>query len=120
MPWGEGPGELPPLREVNGLALVHMAAEARVHHLVGADELEVGQARDCWHQFADLMRDAADSAADLDVADRATLARSVDAAIADLKAVRARVLAGSAGQILYVAVLPRGCRRDPRLLFARS
>jgi hypothetical protein len=64
------------------------------------------------------MRDVADSAADLDEADRSALAVQVDAAIAELRAAGARVVAGSGGAILYVAVLMRDRRRDPRFLFA--
>jgi proline dehydrogenase len=121
MPWGKGPGELPPLRVVNGTTLVQLARTARVHHLVGADELTEDEAtREAWHDFADLMRDVADSAAELGQEDLTALAGQVDSLIAALRGVGARVVAGAAGIILYVAVLPRGYRRDARLLFARS
>jgi hypothetical protein len=50
-------------------------------------------------------------------ADRVALAAQVDAAIAGLKAAAAEVLAGMAGQILYVAVVPRGYGRGLRFLF---
>ena len=62
----------------------------------------------------------ANGAADLEAADRAGLAEQVDAWIADLKIAGAKVLAGTAGAILYVAVVPRGWRRDLRGLFARG
>jgi hypothetical protein len=95
-------------------------AATQVHHLVGADELDESEAREGWHHFADLMRDVADSAADLGAADRARLAEQVQAAIHDLQAAGARVLTGAAGAILYVAVKPRGWQRDLRRLFARG
>ncbi len=96
-----------------------MAAAAAVHQVVGADELERDEARqDAWHTFADLMRDVADCAAGMDEPDRAALAAQVDAALADLRRVRAKVLAGTGGAILFVAVVPAGARRDLRLMFA--
>lgn len=97
-----------------------MMARARVHRLVGADELEAGEAREAWHDFADLMGDAIDSMPDLDEADRIALARTMQLAIAELRRVGARVVAGEAGRILFVAVLPVGYSRDPRMLFARA
>jgi hypothetical protein len=119
VPWGEGPGALPPMRAADGAALVQMAAAASVHEIAGADELEHDEARqDAWHTFADLMRDVADCAAEMGDADRAALARSVDEAMADLRRVRARVVAGLGGAILFVAVVPSGYRRDLRFLFA--
>jgi hypothetical protein len=90
-----------------------------VHHVVRADELDAGDARKVWHGFADLVQDTTDSAAGLDSAGRAALARRADAAIRDLQAAGARVLACGAARVLYVAVLPKGLRRDVRLLFAR-
>lgn len=106
------------MRATTGEALVRMAADAAVHRIVGADDLEGEQAEDAWHTFADLMRDVFDSAAELDERDRLALAAQVDDAIADLRRVRARVVAGSAGTVLFVAVLPIGLRRDARHLFA--
>jgi hypothetical protein len=106
------------MRATTGEALVRMAADAAVHRIVGADDLDTEEARDAWHTFADLMRDLFDSAAELDEADRRALAAQVDAAVADLRRVRARVVAGSAGTVLFVAVLPMERRRDARHLFA--
>jgi hypothetical protein len=118
MPWGEGPGWLPPLRAVDGAELVRLVAETRVHELVAADEVDEGPARECWREFADLMRDVVDGLPDGE--DRAALPRTCDAAIADLRAFGVRVVAGAAGGILHVAVLPQGWRRDPHYLFARG
>jgi hypothetical protein len=120
MPWGEGPGWLPKMSEVSGDALVRLAAEAKVHHVAGAHELDAGPAEPWWHHFADLMRDTADSAAELGNTDRVALAEQADEAIVELKHAGAKVLAGSAGGILYVAVVPHRWRRDLRLLFAGS
>jgi DNA end-binding protein Ku len=120
MPWGEGPGPLPPLRPVNGQTLVRLVIQTQVHHVTAADEVGEGEAHDAWHDFADLMRDVADSVADLDAADRGALGRQVDAAIAELHQAGARVIGGVAGAILYVAVLPKGYRRNARVLFAAS
>jgi hypothetical protein len=103
---------------LDGAAIVRLAAAAKVHHLVGADELGRGVAREAWHAFADLMGDVAAGAADLGDASRAALAARLDAAIADLEAAGARAIVGAGGGILYVAVLPRGRKRDPRFLFA--
>jgi hypothetical protein len=61
-----------------------------------------------------------DRAADLDAADREALGLQLDLVIRVLRHVTARVIAGAAGTILYVAVLPKGCRRDARLVFAAS
>ncbi|HEV7263309.1 MAG TPA: SOS response-associated peptidase family protein [Falsiroseomonas sp.] len=121
MPWGEEPGQLPPMRMATGAALVRMAAEAKVHQVVGADELEWDpETQDAWHSFADLMREVADSAAEFDEADRTALADQVDAAIADLRRLRAKVVAGTGGGIMFVAVLPVGDRRDMRAMFASA
>lgn len=118
MPCNGDPGRLPPMRAADGATLVRLVAAATVHHVVGADELDVGERRGPWHAFADLMADVAGAAADLGDAERGALACHVDAAIADLGAVGARVAAGAGGGIVYVAVLPRGRRCDPRFLFA--
>ncbi|MFL5333772.1 MAG: hypothetical protein ACJ8H8_11465 [Geminicoccaceae bacterium] len=120
MPWGEGPGRLPPLRAVDGTTLLRLVAETRVHHVTAADAVEEGPARETWHDFADLMRDLGDSLEDLDEADRAPLAEQLDLLIAALRRHGVRVVAAAAGPILYVAVLPRGYRRDASLLFAAS
>jgi hypothetical protein len=89
-----------------------------VHQVAAADEVGEGVTQEAWHDFADLMRDVADSVADLDLADRDTLGQQVDGAIGALRNAGARVVAGAAGAILFVAVLPRGYRRDTRMLFA--
>ena len=96
----------PALRAADGATTVRLAAEASGHDVVGADELSAGEAR---HEFADLMRDVADSAADLAAEDRAVLAEQLDQAIADLETAGARVVAGAGagGGVLHVAVLPR-------------
>jgi hypothetical protein len=120
MPWGEGPGRLPPLRPVDGPALVRLVIANRVHHVTAADEVGDGAAQEAWHDFADLMRDVTDVAADLDAADLEALGLQLDLAITELQHVGARVIAGAAGTILYVAVLPKGYRRDARLVFAAS
>src|SRR5690349_18654011 len=120
VPWGDGPGRLPPMHEVDGAALVALAAVAQIHHVTGTDDLNQGPAEACWHHFADLMRDIADSAAELGEEDRGVLAKQADEAITELKQVGVKVLAGGAGRILYVAVVPRGWRRDLRLLFVGS
>jgi hypothetical protein len=114
MPWGEGPGWLPPLRPVDGAALVRLVTGTQLHQVTAADEVGEGEAQEAWHDFADLMRDVADSAADLDAADQDALSRQVDGAIAGLRHAGARVIAGAAGAILYVAVVPKGYRRDAR------
>jgi hypothetical protein len=106
------------MREVDGSTLVALAAAAHVHHVTGADDLNEGSAEACWHHFADLMRDIADSAAELGEDDRAILARQADDAIAALRIAGAKVLASGAGAVLYVAVVPRGWRRDLRPLFS--
>ena len=85
---------------------------------MGADELSAGEAREAWHEFADLMRDVADSAADLDAEDRAVLAEQLDRAIADLEAVGARVVAGVGRGVLHIAVLPERRKRDMRFFDA--
>jgi hypothetical protein len=104
----------------NGEMIVRMAAEAVVHQVVGVDELEREPAQDAWQTFADLMRDVADSAVEFDEADRTVLAAQVDAAIADLRKVKARVVAGMGGGILLVAVMPISDRRDLRVVFATN
>ena len=104
----------PALRAVDGATIVRLAAEASAHDVVGADELSTGASREAWHDFADLMRDVADSAAELDDADRAVLARQVDRAIADLEATGARVIAGAGSGVLHIAVLPQRCRAGAR------
>jgi hypothetical protein len=92
---------------------------ARVHHLVGADELgEEDAMREAWHDFADLMRDVTDSAAELEPADLTALAGQLDGLIISLRDSGAKVVAAAAGPILYVVVLPNGYRRDVRLLVA--
>jgi hypothetical protein len=107
------------MRPTTGEALVRMAAEAVVHQVVGSDDLERDEATaDAWHTFADLMRDVADSAAEMGDGDRDALAEQVDAAIADLRRMKARVVAGMGGGILFVAVVPLRERRDMRFLFA--
>jgi len=118
MPWGEGPGGLPPMRRVTGRDLVRMAAEARVHQVVGADELEAEATEEAWHAFADLMRDVADNASELDENDRLVLARAVDDAVAELRALGVRVLAGAGNGVMLVAVVPAGSRRDLAAMFA--
>jgi hypothetical protein len=118
MPLGEGVGRLPPLRPVDWPTLVRLVTETRVHHVVAAGEIGTGKAQEAWHDFADVMRDVADSAADLDAEDRRALAMQVDASLAGLHQAGGRVIAGAAGAILYVAILPKGYRRDTRVLFA--
>jgi hypothetical protein len=106
----------PALGAVDGAMIVRLAAEASGHDVVGADELSAGEAREAWHEFADLMRDVADSAADLDEEDRAVLAEQPDRTIADLEAVGARVVAGAGRGVLHIAVLPKRRNRDTRFL----
>ena len=108
----------PALRAGDGATIVRLAAEASGHDVVGADELSAGEAREAWHEFADLMRDVADSAADLDAEDRAVLAEQLDRAIADLEAAGARVVAGVGRGVLHIAVLPKRRRRDMRFFDA--
>jgi hypothetical protein len=108
----------PALRAVDGATIVRLSAEASGHDVVGADELSTGEAREAWHEFADLMRDVADSAADLDQEDRAVLAEQLDRAIADLEAAAARVVAGTGRGVLHIAVLPKRRRRDTRFFDA--
>lgn len=57
------------------------------------------------------MLDVADSAADLDDADRVVLPSQVDRAVAELEAAGARVVAGAGG-----GVLARARGRDARIL----
>jgi hypothetical protein len=108
----------PALRAVDGATIVRLSAEASGHDVVGADELSTGEAREAWQEFADLMRDVADSAADLDDEDRAVLAEQLDRAIADLEAATARVVAGTGRGVLHIAVLPKRRRRDTRFFDA--
>jgi phosphoserine phosphatase len=104
---------------VNGTTLLHLARTTCVHHLVGVDELgEDDATRAARHDFADLMRDVTDSAADLEPADLTALAEQLDGLITSLRDSGAKVVAAAAGPILYVAVLPKGYRRDVRLLVA--
>jgi hypothetical protein len=125
MPWGEGSGRLPPMRPVTGEELVRMAATARIHELTGADELEVEETAGAWHSFADLMTQvsgcSAEAAGFAEAAgcDPRTLAAMLNDAIAELRRCGARVLAGEAGGILFVAVVPAGSRRDLATLFAQ-
>ena len=118
MPWGEGPGRLPLLRAVDGPTLLQLVVQTRVHEITVADEAGKGESREAWHDFADLMRDLGDSAAVLAEVDRVPLAGQLDLLIAELRRHGFRVVAGIAGTVLYVAVLPRGYRRDVRALFA--
>jgi hypothetical protein len=120
VPWGDGPGRLPPLRAVDGATLLRLVVQTRVHEITAANEAGEGEAKETWHDFADLMRDLGDSAADLAEADRVPLAAQLDLLIAELRRHGLRVVAGAAGTILYVAVLPRGYRQDVRALFAAS
>jgi hypothetical protein len=109
-------GRWPPLRAADGATIVRLAVEASGRDVVGADELSAGEAREAWHEFADLMRDVADSASDLDEEDRAVLAEQPDRTIADLEAVGARVVAGAGRGVLHIAVLPKRRNRDTRFL----
>jgi hypothetical protein len=120
VPWGDGPGGLPPLRVVDGATLLRLVVQTRVHEITAADEAGEGEVREAWHDFADLMRDLGDSAADLSEVDRSPLAAQLDLLVAELRRHGFRVVAGAAGAILYVAVLPRGYRQDVRTLFATS
>jgi hypothetical protein len=120
MPWGDGPGRLPLLRLVDGVTLLSLVVQTRVHEITAADEANEGEVREIWHDFADLMRDLGDSAADLAEADRVPLAEQLDVLIAELQRHGFGVVAGAAATILYVAVLPRGYRQDVRALFAAS
>jgi hypothetical protein len=92
--------------------------QTRVHDTTAAEEPSEGEAREAWHDFADLMRDLGDSVADLTEADPVPLAGQLGQLIAELRRHGFRVVAGAAGAILYVVVLPRGYRRDVRALFA--
>lgn len=120
MPWGEKLGQLPPMRPVDGARLLAMIAATRVHHVVGADELEAEPTQEPWHDFADLMRDACDSAADLDADDSEHLADEIEALIGALRDLGVTVLAGREGAFLYVAVVRQVRRRDLVKMFARS
>ncbi|HYF09520.1 MAG TPA: hypothetical protein VD970_18010 [Acetobacteraceae bacterium] len=120
MPWGENLGQLPRLQSVDGKTLVRMAAETRVHHVVGADELEAEPLQEIWHDFADCMRDVCDSAADLSPDEQEALGRQLDSLIAELRGHGVRVLVGQAGAFLYVAIVLRTGERDLLKLFARS
>jgi phosphoserine phosphatase len=120
VPWGDGPGRLPLLRVVDGPTLLRLVVQTRVHEITAADETGESDVREAWHDFADLMRDLSDSAADLAEADRVPLAAQLDLLIAELRRHGFRVVAGASGAIFYVAVLPRGYRQDVRRLFAAS
>ena len=95
-----------------------MAADAAVVQLVGADELAGGPAEDAWQAFADLMSEVEADAPGLDQGGRAALAVRLDAAITRLRRDGARVVAGAGGAVAFVAVVPKGYRRDLRTLFA--
>jgi len=88
--------------------------------VTSAAEAGEGEAKETWHDFADLMRDLGDSAADLAEAERVPLAAQLDRLIAELRRHGFRVVAGAADTILYVAVLPREYWQDVRALFAAS
>jgi hypothetical protein len=120
VPWGDGPGRLPLLRVVDGATLLRLVVQTQVHEVTAADKADEGEVREAWHDFADIMRDLGDSAADLAEADRVPLAEQLDLLIAELRRHDFRVVACAAGTILYVAVLPRGYRQDVRALFAAS
>jgi hypothetical protein len=120
VPWGDGPGRLPLLRVVDATTLLRLVVQTQVHEVTAADEAAEGEVREAWHDFADLMRDLRDSAADLAEADRVPLAEQLDLLMAELRRHGFRVVGGTAGTILYVAVLPHGYRRDVRALFAAS
>jgi hypothetical protein len=105
---------------VDGPTLLRLVVQTQVHEVTAADEADEGETRKAWHDFADLMRDLGDSAADLAEADRVPLAGQLDRLITELRRHGFRVVAGAAGTILYVAVLPHGYRQDVRALFAAS
>jgi hypothetical protein len=95
----------------DGAALVRAAAEADYAEVTGADALErAGDERlsEAWHDFADLMRDVADSAADLDGGDRMVLAAQLDRLLQELGMLGAEVRAVAAsrgpGRTLHVEV----------------
>ena len=100
MPWGDGPGRLPPLRAVDGPTLLRLVMQTQVHEVTTADEAGEGEAREPWHDFADLMRDLGDSAADLAEADRVLLAAELDLLIAELRRKRPERPARSARRAL--------------------
>jgi|GEM_PF-6107928 len=120
MPWGEGPGHLPPMRRTSGQNLVALLVDAHVLMLVGVDDLERPATSAAWHDLADLLGDAPRALADLCPEQRQALVRSLDGAIAALHAHRFRVIAGAAGGVVVVAVVPVGDRRDLRALFASA
>jgi len=107
----------------DGKALVRAAAEADYAEVTGADALELRgdeRLREAWHDFADLMRDILDSAADLDGTQRSVLAARTDALLRDLHALGAEVWAVAAdrgpGRTLHVEVRlaePSSARRTP-------
>ena len=111
-------GPWPPLRAADGATIVRLAVEASGQDVVGADELSAGEAREAWHEFADLMRDVGDGAADLDAEDRAVLAQQLDRVMAELEAAGARVIAGAGRGVLHVAVLPKRQKRNTRFFEA--
>jgi hypothetical protein len=95
----------------DGAGLVRAAAEADYVEVAGADALEdAGDQRlsEAWHDFADLMRDVADRAAELDEDDRAALAAQLDGLLRELGALGAEVWAVAAnrgpGRTLHVEV----------------
>jgi hypothetical protein len=96
----------------DGAALVRAAAEADYAEVTGADALEARgrdeRLREAWHDFADLMRDVVDRAAELDGDDRAALAAQLDRLLRELRALGAEVWAVAAnrgpGRTLHVEV----------------
>jgi hypothetical protein len=105
---------------VDGPTLLRLVVQTRVHEITAADKAGEGEVQEAWHDFADFMRDLGDSAADLAEVDRVPLAAQFDQLIAELRRHGFRAVAGAAGTILYVAMLPSGYRQDVRALFAAS
>jgi hypothetical protein len=109
----------------DGAALVRAAAEADHAEVTGADAVEARgrdeRLRGAWHDFADLMRDVADRAAELDAGDRAALAAQLDRLPQELGMLGAEVRAVAAsrgpGRTLHVEVrmaeVPEPPRRTP-------
>jgi hypothetical protein len=106
------------MRQASGIALLRMAANARVHQVVGADELEAEETQAAWHAFADLMHDVTHNVPGLQEAGRTALERALDDVIAELRRLRVRVLAGGGNGVMLVAVVPAGSRRDIAAMFA--
>jgi hypothetical protein len=125
--WDRRPGALGlvvlRLFRPDGAALVRAAAEADYAEVTGADALEpsgggggsavageedVERRREARHDFADLMRDVADSAAELDGGDRMVLAAQLDRLLQELRALGAEVWPVAAsrgpGRTLHVEV----------------